>query len=256
MHPRLLTLACHVPAVAWGGQSPDEAIDALVGAADAGHGASGPLLMDLVAELRHLSATNPEARAVELYSLLPVAPGDLSALPANPELSAVVTRAGGALLVRNPSTDDGRVVMHTPGPAGAWAVETITDVPMAPQPESVSAATAELTDAVHRAAAVIAAARQSGRGFERGLTPQMPASTPLRMPQALASRELSLLDRADSVEQIRDMANAAERRDGAVAEQQPQLWGLQVAVNQARRAVVASLAERQRQAAVSVRTAD
>lgn len=254
MHPRLLTLACHLPAVAWGTAAPDDAIDALVGSG--ARGTTGQLVLDLVADLRDLAARHPDTSAAEMYSLLPVAPGDLSALPRHAELSALVTRCGGGLLLRNPSSDDVRVVMHAQGAGGGWVVEDLAGVPMAPQPDSVSAATAHLTDAVHQAAAIIAAARQSGRHLDSTDVPGMPESAHHPLPRALESREMSLLDRADSVEQIRAMANAAEARGGAVAEQQPQLWGLQIAVNGARRAVVASLATRLLAQTQRVRTAD
>lgn len=278
MHHSLPTLATHLPTAAWGGAPIDAGIHALLGAAplasvslvgdleahpSSGSGpwprfvtelgeADGTAMLDigrlyteLVLLARGIAAENPGSAAQEILTLAPATAGDLSALPAHPGLSTFVTSRGGGLLVRDPDSRMTAVVAIPPARTDlSWTVKIVPDVPMAPQAPSLSHATAELTDAVHGAAEVIAA---SSGAFTAGTsaTPTMPETAVVDFPTALGGRAAQLFERADTIEGIRLMANAAESRRGAPADQQPTLWRLQSAVNLARRAAVAQFAAEQ-----------
>lgn len=205
------------------------------------------LVAELAVLLRAIATASPSAAAPEILALAPATAGDLSALPAHRDVTSFASPRGGALLVRDPSSGMTAVVTHSPvGPGAPWAVELFADVPMPPQASSLSHAGAALTDAVHDAAELIAAgsAPYIGRGAGSGGA-DVPDPEPLELPAALSSAAHGLLDRADTVEHIRAAAHRAEAERGAPAEQQPALWGLQSAVNQVRRAVVARFAGEQ-----------
>lgn len=275
MHTCLPTFATHLPAAAWGGAAIDSGIHALLGAAplakvaldDAFGGdlsavgahwerfraelfaVNGTAMLDVgklytesVLLLRAVAATDTSAEAAEVLSLAPATSGDLSALPPHPELSAYVMSQGGAVILREPRSGVTAVVTILPARTErTWNVRLFSEVPMAPQAPSISHATAELTDSVHGAAEIIAAS--SGVFNARdGAAPAMPESMPTDLPSAIGGRAAQLIERADTIENIRMMANAAESRRGAPTEQQPVLWKLQSAVNLARRAAVSGFA--------------
>lgn len=278
MHTSLPTFATHLPAAAWGGAAIDAGIHALLGAAplakvalDDGFGrdlsavgahwerfraelgsADGTAMLDVgklytesVLLLRAIAAIDTSAEAAEVLSLAPATAGDLSALPPHTELSAHAMSQGGAVILREPSSGMTAVVAIPPARTElAWNVRLFSDVPMAPQAPSISHATAELTDSVHGAAEVIAASSGAFQAGD-GAAPAMPESVPTDFPAALGGRAAQLIERADTIENIRLMANAAESRRGAPAEQQPVLWKLQTAVNLARRAAVSGFAAEQ-----------
>lgn len=278
MHHSLPTLATHLPAVAWGGSPIDSGIHALLGsapsatvdtsrilAASACDGADhwqrfaseltavegtasldiGKLFTELVLLARGIGASNQESAAQEILSLAPATSGDLSALPSHAELSAFAISQGGVLLVRDPSSGMTAGVGILPAHGAlTWRVSTFRDVPMAPQAPSISRAAAELTDAVHGAAELIA---ESSGAYTAGSAgaPAIPETVSVDFPTALGGRASQLFERADTIEKIRLMANNAESLRGAPAEQQPALWKLQSGVNLARRAAVSQFAAAQ-----------
>ena len=278
MHTSLPTFATHLPAAAWGGAAIDAGIHAVLGAVPpatvalgdgfgsdlSGYGAHwerfsaelgsaegtpmldvGKLYTEAVLLLRSIAVSDVSARAAEVLSLAPATAGDLSALPPHSELSAHAMSQGGAVIVREPRSGMTAVVAIPPARTEpTWNVHLFSEVPMAPQAPSISHATAELTDSVHDAAEIIAASSGAFRSGA-GAAPPMPESMPTDLPSALGGRAAQLIERADTIENIRVMANAAESRRGAPAEQQPVLWKLQTAVNLARRAAVSGFAAEQ-----------
>ena len=278
MHTCLPTFATHLPAAAWGGAAIDVGIHALLGAApmakvalgdgfaqdvsaEGAHwerfraelgAAEGTAMLDIgklytesVLLLRAIAAADTSVEAVEVLSLAPATSGDLSALPSHPGLSAHAMSQGGVVLLREPRSGMTAAVAIPPAHTErTWSVRMFSEVPMAPQAPSISHATAELTDSVHGAADIISASSGIFRASDTGV-PGVPESAPTDLPAALGGRAAQLLERADTIEQIRMMANAAESRRGAPAEQQPALWKLQSAVNLARRAAVSGFAAEQ-----------
>lgn len=299
MNPALLTLATHLPAVAWARQPHDHAVAALHALLPAPVGvsvapgatasstaappsaippsaipptppaatavslaqfiadlastpapATGALLTALSGAARALAAHPATATvpAAEVLALVPITPGDVSALPVHDGARAFAATSHGALYLRDPHTRTAVLVDVDPGSSGTaqWRVALLDDAPMAPQAEPLGAAAVALSDAVHQAAAVIAAARRAA-GHPRpplDLASAATDSAAARLPGALEPREAELLHRAEMIEQIRRVANATEVLTGAGSAQQPQLWALQVAINAARRAAFAGYAQR------------
>lgn len=283
MNPSLLVLSTYLPAVAWAGQALDDAVDALVHVTPRtariavpsdttdhpvatasgpiarllrhigqGSQTTGALLSSLVGLLREL-AGEPGAEALpaaEILALLPTSPGDFSAVPDHAEIRRSMQEHSGAVYVRHPSSRSA-VLVHCDHSASQdiarWTVVPIVDAPMAPQAESVARAAAALTDAVHGAARIIAASRGGApqmRGTTDAVGGLIGAAPALRFPDIMAAREIDLLSRADTIEDIRRLANRAEHMTGAGAAQQPQLWALQSAIHTARRAAVSAFAQR------------
>ncbi|HJE91531.1 MAG TPA: hypothetical protein K8V11_11055 [Dietzia timorensis] len=278
MHTCLPTFAAHLPSAAWGGAAIDAGIHALLGAsplakvalgdgfgrdlsAEGAHwerfraelgAADGTAMLDVgklytesVLLLRAIAASDTSVEAAEVLTLAPATAGDLSALPPHSELSAHAMSQGGVVILREPRSSMTAVVAIPPARTEhVWNVRLFSEVPMAPQAPSISHATAELTDSVHGAAEIIAASSGAFRAGE-GSAPAMPENMPTDLPSAFGGRAAQLIERADTIENIRMMANAAESRRGAPAEQQPALWKLQSAVNLARRAAVSGFAAEQ-----------
>lgn len=202
--------------------------------------AAGPagLLPGLVTAVRRAGRSHP---APEVLSLLTVAPGDSSSLPAVPTVRADVADAGWGLLVRDPDSREAVCLTCVrPHPdVLRWRVRGVHDCPVAPQPAGPSEALAELGRAVVEAAELIerTAARTDGAArvdIHSHVT---------RLPAGLPSRVLELVDRIDRVEAIISVALAQPGVGVDPATREPVLRRLVAVKDAARRAAVAAAGE-------------